>query len=166
MNDLTWKERLNQACYGSRVGHFSQAACVAPDTLRKKFPLARVWLITFEEIRKRAGRCPIRIATEEGKLDQYVTTMAELVLERLEAVAKRYGIATVVVDEPDMLFDMNLLATKLNEVGLITEIHATSRHRYCPHTNSRNKKCNYDGEFDGGAGEINDVQLQVFIPRS
>lgn len=132
---------------------FRRALHVDPDTLKNQHPsvcLIRLRSRTKEELKSWSS---------EGE-PKYYSEAIELILKTL---ASNTGLPLVIVESPDGGFS-DTLVKELRNVGLCAKVRRTTRHRYCDHINGRGESCNYDGDADGGAGEIADDLLFVYIP--
>ncbi len=139
--------------------YFDRASEVAPATLKKEVKNSEIWLVESADFTKEVGRC--------NNWDvSYVEKAADYILDRLQK-ATAWGFGVIVVDEPDgfgpdML--MMKLLQKLRELGLGVSVSRVTRHRHCPDVNGQGEECYYDGDSDGGAGEITNIQLTVQVP--
>ena len=149
----------------TRVGEvqydFDMAARVSPKTLRRNIPAADIWHVRSEDAKSYAGS----IKERAGFLAA-IESLTDYLLGRLEKAAE-VGISTLVLDEPVFcaeVFMTELRKHLLKKTGLQVSIGRVSRHRYCPHMNSRSRKCLDEDEFDGGVGDISPLYLKISLP--
>jgi hypothetical protein len=142
--------------------NFDLAGWVLPDTLRKTNPLADIWHVSSND-----GYAQIReVLKKRDDVPAAVEKLAEYILQRFDSAAAA-GIATLVVDEPSMFMAdilMSDLAKHLRGEGFDVSNKRESKHRHCDHANGKGRACHYDGDLDGGSGDINGLQLMISLP--
>lgn len=85
--------------------------------------------------------------------DNWETRAMEIITSGLRRSLEN-GVPSIVVEPGSWTPLPQTFLEKLKDAGLVARNIGTSRHRHCPHSNGWSRRCHYDDDPDGGAGEI------------